>query len=394
MPLLLSILIMTTLAVEPQTAPAPAEQPPSPSQAASADPPEPPREHVLRQHPISEVLGRAQACLGPEFRTYEERYWVILTDADYGSIKHIHHDLKATRHQFNRLCQVLGSVRPMPRDKMLCIVFRDRDAFSNFASTCGRSPSKLSPSIGGFFSPLDQWIVFYEPRGIPALAEAREQMRTERDELEAYEEETNRSRTAPLIEAQQRKTVEAWNRHLEQQRDRLDRIEQELRTSITVHEAFHQLSWLTGFVDSRGGWGYWLHEGFATCFETDDTAYAVGPAHESSLRRDGFRNALAANDLMPLRTLLTFHNFSEVPPARIKVFYDQSYALVRWLYRFRRTQFNNYLRSLREAQDLEFPRDFIRAFEDAFGPIDRLERRWLRDEMDQWNASRPDQPDP
>ena len=392
MHLLLSILLLTTIASE---APSPVSPtPPSPTSAVPAEASEPAREYVLEQEPISDVIDRARSCLGPEFRLYEERYWIVLTDADYASIKHIHHDLKATRHQFNRLCQILGSVRPMPRHKMLCIVFRDHQAFTSFASTCGRIPSKVSPTIGGFFSPVDQWIVFYEPRGIPALAEAREKIRTAREELDEYQEKNDRTESAPLIEERQRKAAESWNRHLEQQRNRLDRIEQELRTSITTHEAFHQLSWLTGFVDSRGGWGYWLHEGFATCFETDDTAYAFGPAHDSSLRQNGFRTALAANELMPLRTLLTFHNFSDVPPERVTVFYNQSYALVRWLYRFRRTQLNNYLRSLRERRDLEFPRDFIQAFEDAFGPIDRLERRWLRDEMDQWDASRQEQPDP
>ncbi|MEE2720148.1 MAG: DUF1570 domain-containing protein [Planctomycetota bacterium] len=387
MPALLPILLMTFMAIEP-AAPPTAPSPPTKSSEPAED--AAPREYVLTQEPIEEVLARARTCLGPEFRTYEERYWVVLTDADYASIKHIHRDLKSTRHQFNRLCQVLGSVRPMPRHKMLCIVFRDQDAFSEFASTCGRSPSRISAAVGGFFSPLDQWIVFYEPRGIPALVEAREQIRTEREELEAYRKESERTNDAPRVEDQQRKAVESWSRHLEQQRSRLDRLEQELRTSITAHEAFHQLSWLTGFVDCRGGWGYWLHEGFATCFETDDTAYAFGPAHESTLRRDGFRAALADNELMPLRTLLTFHNFADVPPERIKVFYNQSYALVRWLYRFRRTQLNNYLRSLRERADLEFPADYVRAFEDSFGPIERLERRWLRDEIDQWNASRRD----
>lgn len=392
MPPLCSLLLTScltsaiALAATQATTPPPAEH--------TAAPEETPREYVLVQQPIKDVLARAQACLGDAFSVHEERYWVILTDADYESISHIHRDLKATRHQFNRLCQVLGSVRPMPRHKMLCIVFRDQESFTRFASTCGLGPSMASPSIGGYFSPLDQWIVFYEPRGMPALVEAREQLEESREELDERREDTERSRTAPALERRQREAIESWNRQLEQQRARLDELEQELRTSITAHEAFHQLSWLTGFVDSRGGWAYWLHEGFATCFETDDTAYAFGPAHESPHRLKGFRSALAANELMPLRTLLTFNTFADLPPGRISVFYNQSYALVRWLYRFRRAQLNSYLRSLRERSDLEFPRDHVRAFEDAFGPMERLERRWLRDEMDEWNAGLRNPPAP
>jgi hypothetical protein len=374
------------LADEPATSAGP-QYPPAPGSKMA---PVKPQEFILVQQPIQEVLQRAKSCLDDSFKVHEDRFWVILTNADYKSISHIGRDLKAARHQFIRLCQVLGSARPMPKYKMLCIVFTEQEDFIKFSSTCGISAG-LSAGIHGYFSPADQWIVFYEPRGMPMLKEAREGLAKSEESLAEYETEEFDD---PVVKAGQRKLAESWAKQIDLRHEALRDFEQELQTSITVHEAFHQLSWLSGFVDSRGGWTYWLHEGFATSFETDDTAYAFGPAQESLLRREAFKQMLADNELLPLRTLLTFRSFSELPPDRISVFYQQSYALVRWLYRFRRTQLNGYLRSLRMRKDLVFPRDDLKIFREHFGPIDRLERRWLRDEMDDWSLkqAKPSRP--
>ena len=344
----------------------------------------PPPEFVLVQKPIQELVEQARACLDDTFRIHEDRFWIILTDADYKSIEHIGRDLKAARHQFNRLCQVLGSVRPMPREKMLCIVFHDQKAFLDFYTRCESSTEALPPTAGGYFSPAKQWIVFYEPRGFPVVREAQDNLAESEDQLAEFEAEQHRD---PKKAARQREIAESWSKQLDRHHEGIQAFERELRTSVTVHEAFHQLSSITGFVDSRGGWTLWLHEGFATCFETDDTAYAFGPSHESELRRNVFRSMLAKNELLPLRKLVALRTYSALPQHRLPVFYHQSYALVRWLYRFRRTQLNSYIRALRERPDLEFPRDDIKVFEEYFGPIERLERRWMRDELDDWAVS-------
>ena len=374
------------LAAEPAT-PATAQLPPAPGSKMA---PVKPQEFTLVQRPIQEVLQRAQSCLDDSFKAHEDRFWVILTNADYKSISHIGRDLKATRHQFTRLCQVLGSARPMPKYKMLCIVFTEQKDFIKFSSTCGISAG-LTAGIHGYFSPADQWIVFYEPRGMPMFKEARDGLAESEESLAKFEAEKTDD---PVEKARQRKMAESWAEQLDQRHHDLNDFERELQTSITVHEAFHQLSWLSGFVDNRGGWAYWLHEGFATSFETDDTAYAFGPAQESTIRRDAFQQMLADNDLLPLRTLLAFRSFGALPPDRVSVFYQQSYALVRWLYRFRRTQLNGYLRSLRMREDLVFPDDDLKIFQEHFGPIDRLERRWLQDEMDDWSVkqAKPSRP--
>jgi hypothetical protein len=88
--------------------------------------------------------------------------------------------------------------------------------------------------------------------------------------------------------------------------------------------------------------------------------------------------------VVPLRRLLFIKDISELEPHELGPVYAQSYSLVRWLWRFHRTRLNGYLRALREHSDYIFPQDDLRAFEDAFGPVDTIERRWLRDEADGW----------
>lgn len=365
----------------------PAQEPKAaPDESSETETAAGPREFVLVQKPIRELVERAKGCLGDTFRTHEDRYWIILTDADYKSIEHIGRDLKATRHQFNRLCQVLGSVRPMPREKMLCIVFHEQQAFMDFSTRCGFGASGLPSTAGGYFSPADQWIVFYEPRGLPMVRKAHDDLAESEEKLAEFEAERHQD---PRKAARQREIADSWSEQLDRHHEDIKAFERELRTSVTVHEAFHQLSWITGFVDSRGGWPLWLHEGFATSFETDDTAYAFGPTHEYVPRRKAFRSMLAENTLLPLRKLICLRSYGSLPQERLPVFYQQSYALIRWLYRFRRTQLNSYLRGLRERTDLEFPGDDLKVFEEYFGPIERLERRWIRDELDDWTVSRP-----
>lgn len=332
---------------------------------APAPPASPPGNEPVQEETVSPI-EKATALLPAGFNEHETRHWVILSDARWDTIEHVGRHLEATLHQFSRVCRLLGATRPMPTERMLCIVFSEAEAFKDFAGA--GDGLQIDPEhVGGYFSPSAEWILFYEPRGLPGLESARREL----DEDEA---------SPPDDEEQAREHERRINEH----RDALDDLEIGLRTSLAVHEATHQLAWITEFTDHRGGWNLWLHEGFATCFETHDTSRAFGPTHESPFRRDQFVNAMNESTLVPLEELLVIRDFDGIAPERLNVIYAQSYALVRWLWRFRRTQLNGYIRSLRENPDYVFPRDQLKAFEDAFGPIDRLERRWLRDEEDAW----------
>lgn len=394
---LLVILILALNAVSNGHVPEPEPQPTptATEQEAPAQPtltPEQQRkyvqEYMARYMATPQVIARARACLDGDFEQHETRYWIILTDANWESIEHVGRDLHATRHQFNRLCKVLGAARAMPTQKMVAIVFRDREDFISFARAC--DDFDVDPEgIGGYYSPSDGWLAFYEPRGQPSLKKAREELEYFEDSLEQHLEETDTAHLDEEMDEKRRKQVEGWSAALQARRDQLDDYEYELRTTVTAHEGFHQLSQLSGFTGWGNNWGPWLHEGFASCFETENTAYGFGPAYESRRRAEDFRKVLENDQVLPLHQLITVRKLGELGPEGLSNFYAQSHALVRWLYRFRRAQLNGYLRALRENPEFTFPNDDLLVFEKYFGPIEKLERRWLKDEVDGWSQKEP-----
>ena len=329
-------------------------------------------------------LEVARALLPTGFKEKTTRHWVILSDARWDTIDHVGTHLEAAMHQFSRLCRMLGAARTMPSEPMLCIVFSDADEFHAFAKA-GDDLAVHPQDIGGYFSPTAEWIVFYEPRGQPELEAAHDRLDAHEADLQEQESEHADRSDDPQARKQREDVLDEQARDLAEHRSQLEALETDLQTALTVHEAFHQLAWITDFSDRRGGWTFWLHEGFATCFETYDTSRAFGPSQESPAWRTQFKQAMTDQQLLPLRTLVVIKNIEELQSDQLGAAYAQSYSLVRWLWRFRRTRLNGYLRALREHPDYVFPRDDIKAFEDAFGPIETIERRWLRDEADGWS---------
>ena len=335
---------------------------------------------VLSQQEIAEGL------LPSEFTSHQTRHWTILSDARWETIDHVGDQLESAMHQFSRLCRMLGAARPMPQDRMLCIVFSSAEDFQEFAKH--GDDYDIDPDVfGGYFSSRSEWILFYDPKGMPEVEEARDALDEHEDALDSIRSEPRSAHEDPRWKARRERALEEQSERIEEARRNLDEFERARQVALTVHEAFHQLAWITEFADHRGGWGLWLHEGFATGFETEDITRAYGPAHESSKWRAAFKQAMVDGQLLPLRELLPIRTLDGMAPDQVTAFYAQSYATVRWLWRFRRTRLNGYIRSLREDPDLTFPRDDLKAFESAFGPIEKLERRWLRDEMDEWSAN-------
>jgi len=328
-------------------------------------------------------LEIAEALLPSTFNTHQTKHWTILSDARWETIDPVGDQLEAAMHQFSRLCRMLGAARPMPQERMLCVVFSDPKDFKEFAKH--GDDYEVDPEVfGGYFSSRTEWILFYDPRGAPEVEQARAALDEHEDELDSVRSQPTPTHEDPRSRAQRERALRQQSEQIEQARRDLDDFERGRQVSLTVHEAFHQLAWITEFADHRGAWSLWLHEGLATGFETEDISTAFGPAHESHKWRGAFKKAMVNGELLPLRTLLTTRTLDGMESDQVSAFYAQSYALVRWLWRFKRTRLNGYIRTLREDPEFVFPRDDTKAFEAAFGPIETLERRWLRDEMDEW----------
>ena len=180
-----------------------------------------------------------------------------------------------------------------------------------------------------------------------------------------------------------------YRRHLAGQRRRVDEFSRRTGIATTVHEATHQLLFHTGVQSRSVQYPLWICEGLATAFETDDPGSAFGPDREYVERRERFDELLAQGPLLPLRRLVTIADMHSHDDAVVDALYNQSYALVTWMFRFRRRELQAYLTTMRDqGSGQPSPSKQLQLFQQAFGDIDRLERAWLAHERSRRSVHR------
>jgi len=143
--------------------------------------------------------------------------------------------------------------------------------------------------------------------------------------------------------------------------------------ACTLHEAAHQLAFNTGLQQRGRAYPLWLSEGLACGFEAEDPDADFGPHLVHRYRLADFRFALRRGDIEPLGRFIGRRTLPEGGDAKRAV-YAQSWALFHFLFNHEPEALNKYMRRLaRGAKTAEFPR----IFEEAFGDVDEVERRFL-----------------
>ncbi len=179
------------------------------------------------------------------------------------------------------------------------------------------------------------------------------------------------------------KTINAQAELLSQQirseRSRLGVEAKQSSISKTIHEAIHLLAFNSGAQSRSREYPFWLTEGLATSFETDRPNAAFGPDRPSSLRLDELRDAISAGAMMPLRELVALTEPPKDEPATTATIYAQAWSLFTWLYRTDRRSLAMFFDDmLAEPAGASTPERLLTLFEERFGDVDRLERRWVR----------------
>ena len=289
----------------------------------------------------SEPYHLARELLPDSFVEYGATRWVVLSDANAQWTRQQAALLQRAHHQFLRYTRRLG-LQPKPiRHKLVCVLFENRDEYRKFAQ---EHDGVTAEWISGYYSPKHDRVVFY-----------------------------NVSTSSPrqLSSTQGRPGGTSFPRD----------IADVQATGTTVHEAIHQLMFHTDVQTPHIEYPLWICEGLATAFETDDPNSAFGPDNEYAPRRDRFELLLKADQLIELRKLVTYARMPDNSDETVQALYHQSYALVTWMSRFRRDELRTYLQSmLAEVPGRPTPQRQLELFEQAFGDVDRLERRWLRHE--------------
>lgn len=322
-------------------------------------------------------LAAAKAQLGTGFSQSQTRHFVVLSDCDRDWSAAKTQLLERTYHQFFRVMGQLGLEAAPPRNKMLCILINDHAAYAAFART---QDSIEAPWVAGYYATMSNRVVFYNDATGPGFERAMGQ-------LKDYENKAREARSAAAT-ARRSKQREAAARldeqanaiatHVEHERDRLAREAKANSDAKTIHEATHLIAFNCGLQSRSHQFPFWITEGLAVCFETENPGAAFGPDRPAGVRDAELQGYRREDKLVPLSTLVQLNGVPTDEPELAPIMYAQAGALVRYLYRNERPALAGYFRDvIAKPAGFMSPKVHLEMFTSRFGNPDALERRWM-----------------
>lgn len=336
---------------------------------------------VSRKLPVeSPAMAEAQSVLPSHFTRLESAHFVVLSDAGLVRARKHAELLERAEHQFRRFAARLN-LQPLPLEhKLVCVLFRDADDYRAFAAEHDNVSAEW---ITGHYSPAHDRVVFYDAELTPPPDEAQVQLDQAQAQIASLEQQARQAEQAR--HTQLASSLRSQATDLKQRRDmavnELNAFARSNAVATAVHEATHQLLHHTRVQSPYVRAPMWIGEGLATSFETDSPQQAFGPDHEYAPRRADFQQYLDSDQLLPLRELVQIDSVADDASDRAAVVYAQSYALVKWLCRFKSDGVRKYLAALRsEPSGTPTAARHLEMFEASFGDCAALERAWLRHE--------------
>ncbi len=268
--------------------------------------------------------------------------------------------------------------RVMPlRERLVCVLFGDHAAYADHARTHdGIDVGWMT----GYYSRRTNHIQFYDDRDAPhfkPVLERVEQLEQANKQLLDQMAEARRIRNHAITMELQRRQRPLL-RELNWYRNRHEAIARIGDASKTVHEAVHQFAFNSGLQRRDRDYPFWLLEGLATNFETDDPAKPFGPLHQAQFRPRQVRQLLEQNALIDLDRFVMVRQ-APASEQLAHVAYSQAFALFRFLFRYENDGLKKYLRTLNTAPPCPRSPDVLRQeFIEAFGPIRPLAQRFER----------------
>lgn len=323
--------------------------------------------------PDAEAVRETRELLGAGFTMRETEHFVILSDAGRASMTETGRLLERTRHQFFRAMERLEFPVIPPEHKLLCVVFSDQDMYRAFASP---HDAVEAAWVGGHYATVSNRAVFYENGAESAMAELsdyRDQVRDLRSAARAARRHGRRD---------QAQILEGRANHIQRQiKDERHRLEQRARRSDegkTIHEAVHLLAYNCGVQSRAHQYPFWLTEGLATSFETDNPRAAFGPDRTNETRDQAFREMIEQDRVIPLETFVALAESPDKDAQNIHDVYTQSYALLRYLFERERRGLREYLLAVMDEPPGRIAPERRRAlFAEHIGQPRRVQRRWL-----------------
>ncbi|MEX2218104.1 MAG: DUF1570 domain-containing protein [Phycisphaerales bacterium] len=342
--------------------------------------------HRLHRHPSFTLsvdegnIRRTLGQLGNEFVRYETAHFIVLSDCAPDWSRRRAELLEETRRAFFRITGKMNLPAYPHREKLVCILFNEHGKYRSFA----RANDGLAASwVAGYYATQSNRIVFYNDVTSPATAAARDRLQSSERRMKEFRDQAARAEAERHSDLAQRLHASAddMDKQIQAQHAQLGRHAAACSTAKTIHEAIHLLAFNTGAQLPDRDYPFWLSEGFATGFETEDAAAAFGPDRSggTELRLERFREMCRQGRLLPLEELI---GLGEVPGwdgDTAETMYSLGHVLFAQLYRQNPQRLGEYIQAFgRESAGRLSRERQIQLFTTYFGSVDAVERRLSR----------------
>lgn len=267
--------------------------------------------------------------------------------------------LERTAHAVDDFCDRLGLERDASeRDRRrLVIAFASRTEFMGFA---GWSDQVHARWLAGYFAPKGGHMVYHHADDNPSVRDATNRLAR------------HRSRGGDVDPAQL---------------DALENFSDHATASVVIHEAVHLLLHEQGTLTASTENPIWLVEGLAGSFEPRVVTERFGPSRPENGRTAEFRRQLASGRVPSIASMIEARGVPDGESSRA-AFYDAAATLCSWLVRHEPEGMARYIACPNAVSATPEMGRHV-AFEQAFGPIASIQRRWLEAERMAAGLPRP-----
>lgn len=322
-----------------------------------------------------------QSRLGPGFRTYRSRSFLVLSDASDDWTRSRITLLERAREQYFREMDRLRIPVHPHRHRLICIFFKEHADYIHFAREHDGFEAGWA---AGYYSLAHNAIVIHDDRTAPNLARVMHELHQQQARADDL---TGRAQLAQAKGRtdQARILSEAAETLADQIRQEHRRIEEQVLSfgvAKVLHEAIHLLAFNTGLQARGTAYPLWVSEGLAASFEAPSTRSQFGFAFPYEPRELELEHLALENQLPRLADILTLDHNEHLDADSARPIYAVAYGLFKELHRTHRDELAAYLAELADLPPgPRHPRDHVVQFERHFGPIEQLERtltrRWV-----------------
>ncbi len=324
------------------------------------------------------AVAQTLASLGDEFRRSETTHFVILSDCPAEWTWSRAALLERARHQFFRAAQRLHIKPAEHPGKLLCVLINDHERFRAF----GRAQDGLDAGwVAGYYAASTNRIVFYNDAVSPEYAQVWKQLADYDGQVRDARRRAEEARAAGREDTAHRLDLAAEDlaERVDRERVRLHKQAADFSTAKTIHEAVHLLAFNTGLQRRDADYPFWLSEGFAASFETQNPDAAFGPDRGgSAARRARLKELVDRGEAPRVADLVMLSRTVLLEADAADAMYAMSTVLFEHLYRRERTALSLYLKALGDQAPRRLtPQQHRELFSRHFGDPDAIERRVL-----------------